>query len=149
MYYRQNYKNIGGVRTLYYNYNYKAVQMNPTLENNMDDTTVKIVADRLQSLHQDVNELKDSMRESMKEMSSAVTKLVLLEERNTQTVRLIERAMKELDDQKVEHNKLVDKVNNLAEQAPLNRQTNRMIDALIYAVVGGVLMFIGKQVGIV
>lgn len=115
----------------------------------MDDTTVKIVADRLQSLHQDVNELKDSMRESMKEMSSAVTKLVLLEERNTQTVRLIERAMKELDDQKAEHNKLVDKVNNLAEQAPLNRQTNRMIDALIYAVVGGVLMFIGKQVGIV
>ena len=115
----------------------------------MDDTTVKIVADRLQSLHQDVNELKDSMRESMKEMSSAVTKLVLLEERNTQTVRLIERAMKELDDQKSEHNKLVDKVNNLAEQAPLNRQTNRMLDALIYAVVGGVLMFIGKQVGIV
>lgn len=124
--------------------------MKTNVENtNMDDTTVKIVADRLQSLHQDVNELKDSMRESMKEMSSAVTKLVLLEERNTQTVRLIERAMKELDDQKVEHNKLVDKVNNLAEQAPLNRQTNRMIDALIYAVVGGVLMFIGKQVGIV
>lgn len=123
--------------------------MNPTLENNMDDTTVKIVADRLQSLHQDVNELKDSMRESMKEMSSAVTKLVLLEERNTQTVRLIERAMKELDDQKVEHNKLVDKVNSLAEQAPLNRQTNRMLDALIYAVVGGVLMFIGKKLGLV
>lgn len=124
--------------------------MKTNFENtNMDDTTVKIVADRLQSLHQDVNELKDSMRESMKEMSSAVTKLVLLEERNTQTVRLIERAMKELDDQKAEHNKLVDKVNNLAEQAPLNRQTNRMIDALIYAVVGGVLMFIGKQVGIV
>lgn len=124
--------------------------MKTNFENtNMDDTTVKIVADRLQSLHQDVNELKDSMRESMKEMSSAVTKLVLLEERNTQTVRLIERAMKELDDQKTEHNKLVDKVNNLAEQAPLNRQTNRMIDALIYAVVGGVLMFIGKQVGIV
>ena len=124
--------------------------MKTNLENtNMDDTTVKIVADRLQSLHQDVNELKDSMKESMKEMSSAVTKLVLLEERNTQTVRLIERAMRELDDQKVEHNKLVDKVNNLAEQAPLNRQTNRMIDALIYAVVGGVLMFIGKQVGIV
>ncbi len=123
--------------------------MNPTLENNMDDTTVKIVADRLQSLHQDVNELKDSMRESMKEMSSAVTKLVLLEERNTQTVRLIERAMKELDDQKVEHNKLADKVNSLAEQAPLNRQTNRMLDALIYAVVGGVLMFIGKKLGLV
>ena len=124
--------------------------MKTNFENtNMDDTTVKIVADRLQSLHQDVNELKDSMRESMKEMPYAVTKLVLLEERNTQTVRLIERAMKELDDQKTEHNKLVDKVNNLAEQAPLNRQTNRMIDALIYAVVGGVLMFIGKQVGIV
>ena len=123
--------------------------MNPTLENNMDDTTVKIVADRLQSLHEDVNELKDSMRESMKEMSSAVTKLVLLEERNTETVRLIERAMKELDDQKVEHNKLADKVNSLAEQAPLNRQTNRMLDALIYTVVGGVLMFIGKKLGLV
>jgi len=123
--------------------------MNPTLENNMDDTTVKIVVDRLQSLHQDVNELKDSMRESMKEISSAVTKLVLLEERNTETVRLIERAMKELDDQKVEHNKLADKVNSLAEQAPLNRQTNRMLDALIYAVVGGVLMFIGKKLGLV
>lgn len=110
---------------------------------------MKIVADRLQSLHEDVNELKDSMRESMKEMSSAVTKLVLLEERNTQTVKLIERAMKELDDQKVEHGKLVDKVDKLAEQAPLNRQTNRMIDALIYAVVGGVLMFIGKKLGLV
>lgn len=115
----------------------------------MDETTVKIVADRLQSLHEDVNELKDSMRESMKEMSSAVTKLVLLEERNTQTVKLIERAMKELDDQKIEHGKLQDKVDKLAEQAPLNRQTNRMIDALIYAVVGGVLMFIGKKLGLV
>ena len=115
----------------------------------MDETTVKIVADRIQSLHEDVNELKDSMRESMKEMSSAVTKLVLLEERNTQTVKLIERAMKELDDQKVEHGKLQDKVDKLSEQAPLNKQTNRMIDALIYAVVGGVLMFIGKKLGMV
>ena len=115
----------------------------------MDETTVKIVADRIQSLHEDVNELKDSMRESMKEMSSAVTKLVLLEERNTQTVKLIERAMKELDDQKVEHGKLQDKVDKLSEQAPLNKQTNRMIDTLIYAVVGGVLMFIGKKLGMV
>lgn len=125
------------------------MNLNLAEETIMDETTVKIVADRLQSLHEDVNELKDSMRESMKEMSSAVTKLVLLEERNTQTVKLIERAMKELDDQKIEHGKLQDKVDKLAEQAPLNRQTNRMIDALIYAVVGGVLMFIGKKLGLV
>ena len=57
--------------------------------------------------------------------------------------------MKELDDQKIEHSKLVDKVSTLSEQAPLNKQTNRMIDALIYAVVGGVLMFIGKKLGLV
>lgn len=119
------------------------------LEELMDSTTVKLVTDRLSSLHEDVNELKDSMRESMKEMSSAVTKLVLLEERNTQTIKLIDRISKELDEQKTDIKELRKEVQELEKQAPTNALTTSWVSAALYGIVGIAAMFVAKQVGFI
>ena len=48
------------------------------------DVSMQLVIDRLSLLHEDVGELRDDTKASMKEMANAVTKLVLIEERQTQ-----------------------------------------------------------------
>ena len=123
--------------------------MNQNLKDYMDESTVKIVTDRLHNLHEDVNELKDSMKESMKEMSTAVTKLVLLEERNTQVVRLVERLMKEIDDSKVDAKDLREKVNKLEQQAPTNALTTSWVSAALYGMACLCAMFIAKATGLI
>ena len=46
-----------------------------------EDATIQVVAERINSLHEDVTELRDTMKESVREMSSAIQALVRLEER--------------------------------------------------------------------
>lgn len=58
---------------------------------NKGEPALFVVAERLHSLHSDVNDLRDSMKESMKEMSSAVNKLVQMEERQLYVVKQVEK----------------------------------------------------------
>ena len=46
-----------------------------------DETGMQMVAERIGLLHDDISELKDSMKESMREMAVAVNKLVQVETR--------------------------------------------------------------------
>lgn len=58
---------------------------------NKGESALFVVVERLHSLHSDVNDLRDSMKESMKEMSSAVNKLVQMEERQLYVVKQVEK----------------------------------------------------------
>ena len=58
---------------------------------NKGEPALFVVVERLHSLHSDVNDLRDSMKESMKEMSSAVNKLVQMEERQLYVVKQVEK----------------------------------------------------------
>ena len=46
-----------------------------------DDATMQVIAERINALHTDVNDLRYAMKDSMREMATAVTKLVVIEER--------------------------------------------------------------------
>ena len=45
------------------------------------DATIQVAAERINSLHEDVTELRDTMKESVREMSQAIQTLVRLEEK--------------------------------------------------------------------
>lgn len=54
-------------------------QSNP--RRRQDDVTLQIIADNMQLMHEDVSELRNDMKESLKDISAALVQLCLVEER--------------------------------------------------------------------
>lgn len=102
-----------------------------------EDGQVIGIAARLDSLHRDVSEMRDVLRE----LTSAITRLALVEERQLQTATSLERAFKALE--KVEL-----RVSELEKQAPLNKQSNKWMEMMLMAVAGAALSFVAMKVGL-
>jgi hypothetical protein len=92
---------------------------------------------RLQVLHEDVIDIKSVL----KDLTSAITKLALIEERQTQASVAQERAFKALE-------RIEDRVNALEKRVPMNDHTNRWVERIITAVVLAVVVYGLKQMGI-
>jgi regulator of replication initiation timing len=90
---------------------------------------VSVLAARLQSLHKDVGEIKSALSS----LTEAITKLALIEERQTVTNNALERAFVALE-------KLEVRIGTLEKEAPLNNRTNIWIDRIIMLIVGGFLV---------
>lgn len=93
------------------------------------DQDVSVLAARLQSLHKDVGEIKSALGS----LTEAITKLALIEERQTVTNNALERAFVALE--KLEH-----RINTLEKEAPLNNKSNVWVDRIIMLIVGGFLV---------
>lgn len=124
-----------------------------------DDSTVKIIADRINSLHEDVGEIRESLKDSMKEMSSALTKLVQIEERQVFTNQAIERALKvsekahtRIDNCEDEVEKKFDaleaRVDTLEKAAPMQGQVTKWVMGAVWAAAGLGAMYVCKMLGI-
>lgn len=83
------------------------------------ETAILVVVERLHSLHSDVNDLRESMKESMKEMSNAVTKLVQMEERQYHTASIMERYVKQAEKTEEKYEKLNDRVVELEKNTDI------------------------------
>lgn len=66
-------------------------------EKQVDNMTVQLIAGRLNLLHEDVNDMRTSLRDSMAGMSTAIQKLVQLEERQLLSSQTLERALTQID----------------------------------------------------
>ena len=103
-----------------------------------DDATVLLIAHKLEALHEDVGAMKDVL----KELTSAITKLALIEERQAQAALAQERAFKVLE-------KLEARVDKLEEAAPINSQAantvNKVMWVIVAAVLGALLMKLGLK----
>ena len=64
-----------------------------------DEETVQVIAERIDNLHDHISDLRDSMKESMKEMANAVNKLVRIEEVQMHMTQAHERLALQLDKQ--------------------------------------------------
>ena len=109
---------------------------------------LQIVAQRITSLHEDVNDMKESMRESMKDVSLALTKLVKLEERSAMRDDLIDRAFKANEKTQKDVENLKDRVLELEKQSVTNKQTSQWVQSVVTGAVVLVLMFAAKQLGL-
>lgn len=92
---------------------------------------------KLQVLHEDVGEMKSVL----KDLTAAITKLALIEERQTQAAAAQERAFGVLA-------KLEERVSNLEAHVPSNKRVSVWLDRATWAALGLLGMYIVKKVGI-
>ena len=100
-----------------------------------DGTELALLSAKLETLHGDVSEIKGAMSE----LTKAIMKLALIEERLGVANSAQERAFHVIS-------KLESRVSILEQKAPINDKTNMWIDRGITAVIGAAAMFIWDKV---
>ncbi len=101
----------------------------------MSDASVLTV--KIDMLHSDVVDMKTALSE----LSKAITKLALVEERQAQTADAMERAFKAIG-------KIEDRLSALELAAPKTKETNAWVDRFILALVMALAGFIGTKLGV-
>lgn len=103
----------------------------------INDAGVATLNTRLQVLHEDVTDIKTVL----KDLTSAITKLALIEERQSQASAAMERAFKALE-------RIEERVSELEKRVPMNDHMNRWVERIITAVVMAVVVFALQKFGI-
>ena len=102
------------------------------------DSLIQVIAVRLDNLHEDVSGMRDVLRE----LASAVTKLAVIEERQTQSAQALERAFKVLE-------KVECRLDTIEKSQPMQQQSTDWINRGMWAAVGVLAIFVLKKVGLV
>lgn len=118
--------------------------MNPP----QNDATVQVIAERINSMQNDVSDLRDTTRDSMEKMSIAITKLVQMEERQIFMNQSHDRLSTTLDKMQDKTEKVEARVDALEKEQPLTKQAVTWIYAAVWAGVGAVALFAAKFFGI-
>lgn len=112
-----------------------------------DDATIQVIAERINTMQNDVSDLRDTMRDSMKEMSAAVTKLVQMEERQIYMNQSYDRLSATLEKMQDRSEKLESRVDSLEKEQPLTKQVVKWVITAVWAVVAAAAAFAGKAIG--
>jgi len=112
-----------------------------------DDMTIHIIADRISLLHGDITELKDSMKESMREMAIAVNKLVAVEIRQEAINQAYVQVTSQLEKEIVKRETLENRVDALEKDQPMTKQVVSWIMWGVGSIVVAAVTFITKSVG--
>ncbi len=103
-------------------------------ERRKDMREINELTSKLFSLHEDVSEIKGALRD----LTSAITKLALIEERQTVTNAALERAF-------VAISRVEDRLTELERIAPMNNQSRAWVERFVLALAGAALVFIWEQ----
>ena len=132
-----------------------------------EDKNVQVLATKIEGLAQDMNEMKHGITK----MADALTKLAIVEERQTQTILAQERAFKALErveerqrthelvckDQDKEVRQLIadsnerlsTRVAELEKAEPMQEQTGKWVMAAVWGAAGLLALLVAKQLGLV
>ena len=132
-----------------------------------EDKNVQVLATKIEGLAQDMSEMKHGITK----MADALTKLAIVEERQTQTILAQERSFKALErveerqrthelvckDQDKEVRQLIAdsnerlsaRVGELEKAEPMQKQTGKWVMAAVWGAAGLLVMFVAKQLGLV
>lgn len=99
------------------------------------DTDVTVLSARLQTLHADVSDIKGTL----KDLTMAINKLALVEERLGNTNAAQERTFKMLS-------KMDERIDALEKQAVSSNSAVKWVDRGITAIVGAALMFVWDKI---
>ena len=128
---------------------------------------MQVLATKIEGLAQDMSEMKHGITK----MADALTKLAIVEERQTQTILAQERAFKALErveerqrthelvckDQDKEVRQLIADSNErlstcvaeLEKAEPMQEQTGKWVMAAVWGAAGLLALFVAKQLGLV
>ena len=112
-----------------------------------DETGMQMVAERIGLLHDDISELKDSMKESMREMAVAVNKLVQVETRQEAINQAYMQVRTQLEKETEKREHLESRVDSIEREQPLTKQVVRWVLYAMGAIVVAAATFVAKAVG--
>ena len=110
----------------------------------MPESDINVVITRLGMLSEDVGELKETLRQ----IASAVTRLALVEERQMQTNEALSRAFKQIDKLDMKLTGIEQRLGTLERLQPLQQQTNGWVMTSVWIAAGAAVMFVAKKTGI-
>ena len=110
----------------------------------MPDSDINVVITRLGLLSEDVGELKETLRQ----IASAVTRLALVEERQMQTNEALSRAFKAIDKLDIKLVSVEQRIGSLERMQPQQQQTSAWVTTMLWAAAGAAVMFVAKKAGI-
>ena len=110
----------------------------------MPESDINVVITRLGLLSEDVGELKETLRQ----IASAVTRLALVEERQMQTNEALSRAFKQIDKVDLKLTGIEQRLGTLERMQPLQQQTNGWVMTSVWIAAGAAVMFVAKKTGI-
>lgn len=105
------------------------------VERRRDVKELNELATKLMSLHEDVSEIKGAL----KDLTSAITKLALIEERQTVTNASLERAF-------VAISRVEDRLSELERMTPMYNQARAWTERFVIALAGAALFFVWEQI---
>jgi hypothetical protein len=100
-------------------------------------TESSVLTVKIDMLHSDVVDMKTALNE----LSKAITKLALVEERQAQTADAMERAFKAIG-------KVEDRLSALELTMPKTKETSAWVDRFILAAVMCIMGFAGTRLGL-
>lgn len=103
-----------------------------------DSADTRMLSAKLETLHEDVGEIKTSLNK----LADAITKLALVEERQAESAKALERAFKALE-------KLESRVSAIEIKMPEADKANKWIDRAIWAALATIGWFALKKIGLV
>ena len=112
-----------------------------------DETGMQMVAERIGLLHEDISELKDSMKESMREMAIAVNKLVQVETRQEAINQAYMQVRTQLEKETEKREQLESRVDSIEREQPMTKQVVRWVLYAMGAIVVAAATFVAKAVG--
>ena len=110
----------------------------------MPESNLQVIAAKLGVLHDDVSEVKTAM----KDLSVAITKLAVVEERQANTNQAMERAFTAISETKADIKSVGGRVSALETLTPLNKKANDWMFAAIWAVAGFGVFTVLKLAGV-
>jgi DNA repair ATPase RecN len=112
-----------------------------------EDATIQVIAERINTMQNDMSDLRDTMRDSMKDMSAAITKLVQMEERQIHMNQSYDRLNGHLDKFTDKLEKLESRLVSLEVSEPMQKQTSEWIGKAVWAIVAASAAFAAKSLG--
>jgi hypothetical protein len=89
------------------------------------------------------------MEMSMDKMADAVTKLAVVEERQTAHHAALERAFASIAGINDKFDRLIGRIEKLEGAAPLNSQTQKWVERALWAAAAAAAMYVAKKVGFI
>lgn len=125
------------------------MQENQNNQRRKNDVVTQHVLDRLSLMHEDIGDMKVSMRDSMKEVANAINKLVALETTQGSIIQTYERMSKQLEKEVEKREKLEERIDILEKELPMTKQVQSWVTKAMWGCAVAVAMFLAKFVGLI
>ena len=124
-----------------------------------DDALLQVVAEKVSNLHDDMSDVKTTLKDSMKGMTEAFNKLIQLEERQANILENVARVAKSAEkaharidqvliDSQAKYEKIEARIDSLEKDAPMQKQASTWVMNTIYAIAAASVGYIAKMLGI-